>query len=252
MKSPGFVYQDFALAFETSSALGSVALGRGPEILGVRQFTKPRAHAVEFAPTIDSLCRDHGADPKAIGSLFVSAGPGSFTGLRIGITAARTVALAVGANIVALPTLEVIAQNALEAQPRPARVAVVLDAKRGHVYACAFEFRSGGFEPVEDPREADPSEFLALQPRDCVVLGEGVHYHRPAMEASGLRVLPEVLFPPNVKTVYRLGAERAAQGRFTTPRDLTPVYIRPPEAEEVWIARQGAGDLRPRSEKVSG
>src|SRR5262245_35991840 len=118
----GWPANEFVLAFETSGALGSVALGRGQAVLGVRRFTRPRAHAVEFAPAVDALCREHGVITTSIAFVFVSAGPGSFTGLRIGITAARIMAMAVGARVVALPTLEVIAQNALEAQPRPRRI----------------------------------------------------------------------------------------------------------------------------------
>ncbi len=246
-----------ALAIETSSAAGSVAIGRGQEILGAVRFTQPRAHAAEFLPSIADLCRKHSVRPDDIGLVFVSAGPGSFTGLRIGITAARTLALAVGAKIIALPTLEVIAQNALELADPPPRVCVILDAKRARVYTATFALEyltqppplirgdeSGSltlmrYVPVDDPCEADPATCLASQPRDCGVLGEGVMYHQPAVQNSGLRVLPSELFPPRVETVYRLGTQRASNGMFVAARDLIPVYIRPPEAEEVWTARHG-------------
>lgn len=230
---------DGVLAFETSSAQGSVALGRGSTILGVRRFTRQRAHAIEFAPSIESLCREHRMPPEQIGLVIVSAGPGSFTGLRIGITAARTLALALNAKVVAIPTLEVIAQNALLADPRPANVVAVLDAKRGHVYASCFEQRSGRFVAVDEPHEADPAKYLAKMPPALAVLGEGVTYHRETIAATGLRILTEELFAPRVETVFQLGLELAASGAFVTPRDLTPVYIRPPEAEEVWAARHG-------------
>lgn len=95
------------------------------------------------------------------------------------------------------------------------------------------------YTPIDSPREADPAAYLATLPRDCAVLGEGVPYHQAAVTASGLPVLPRDLFPPRVETVYRLGAERAAEGLFVPPRDLIPVYIRPPEAEEVWAAKHG-------------
>lgn len=239
MCGKGFGDRDIALAMETSSAAGSVALGRGRQLLSVRRFSKPRAHAVEFVPSIEALCREQGVPPVELSWVFVSAGPGSFTGLRIGITAARTLSLALGARVVALPTLEVIAQNALDAAPRPPRVAVVLDAKRGHVYAACFELKHDRYVCVEEPREADPARYLADKGSACAVLGEGVPFHRDAVLTSGLRVLPEELFPPKVETVFHLGIERAIVGGFVSARDLTPVYIRPPEAEEVWAARHG-------------
>jgi tRNA A37 threonylcarbamoyladenosine modification protein TsaB len=71
-------------------------------------------------------------------------------------------------------------------------------------------------------------------------LGEGVLYHREAVVASGLAILPESIYPPRAETVYRLGVERAAQGHPVAARDLIPIYIRPPEAEEVWQARHGS------------
>jgi tRNA threonylcarbamoyladenosine biosynthesis protein TsaB len=246
----------FGLAFETSSAVGEVALGRGPDVIDVRQFSGPRRHAVEFVATIDSVCRSNDVRPAMISAVFVSCGPGSFTGLRIGVTAARMMGLANEASIVAVPTLEVIAQNALlvdratrnagepdpQASGPPSRVAVVLDAKRRRVYASAFSRLDDRYVAVSDPVEADPGEFLAEQrvhDRDCAVLGEGVHYHREAVEASGLVILPDSLFRPRAATVYTLGALRASQGEFTNHRSLIPTYIRPPEAEEKWRERHG-------------
>lgn len=225
---------EYGLAFETSSAVGSVALGRGAEVLESRTLSRPKAHAVEFLPTIKALCETHQVPPAHIERVYVSAGPGSFTGLRMGVTAARMIALGVGARVVGVPTLEVIAQNALDADPRPSRVAVVLDAKRSRVYTAVFVRQSDAYMAMNEAIEADPFEFLAAQPHDCAVLGEGLLYHRPAIEKSNRRILPELLFRPRAETVYRLGFDRAERGEFTDPRTLVPTYIRPPEAEEVW------------------
>ncbi|MBI4717027.1 MAG: tRNA (adenosine(37)-N6)-threonylcarbamoyltransferase complex dimerization subunit type 1 TsaB [Planctomycetes bacterium] len=223
---------EFILAFETSSAVGSVALGRGDQVLETRSFSGARKHAAEFLPTIQGLCRTHGVAPPAVREVYLSIGPGSFTGLRLGVSVARMLALATGARIVVVPTLEATAQNALDVPPRPQRVAVILDAKRHHVFAAAFDFGQDLYRPVAAPAEFDPAEFLSRQLRDCVVLGEGVAYHRAAIDESGLAVLPEALWLPRVETVYQLGRRRALGGQFTDRRDLVPLYVRPPEAEE--------------------
>lgn len=228
------------LALETSSALGSVALGRGDDVLEVRELSGPRRHAVEFLPTVAAICDAHAVEPAWIRRIYVSSGPGSFTGLRIGVTAARMIDFANGADIVGVPTLEVIAQNALGAATPPDRAAVVLDAKRGRVYAACFVRDGGRYAPETEAIEADPSRFLAecaAKPGPCAVLGEGVLYHREAVEASGLTILAESLYPPRAEVVYRLGAVRAAEGRFTDRRSLIPTYVRPPEAEEKWEER---------------
>ena len=238
MKREKRVQDEYALAFETSSAVGSVAIGHGAELLESRILTRPKAHAVEFLPTVKALCDAHHVEPTCIDRVFVSVGPGSFTGLRIGVTAARMIALGVDARIVAVPTLDVIAQNAVEADPPPSHVVVVLDAKRSRVYTAAFVLQGGAYLATGEAIEADPFEFLSAQPDDCAVFGEGVLYHRPAIERSNRRILPESLYRPRAETVYRLGFARAERGEFSDQRALVPTYIRPPEAEEVWERKQ--------------
>lgn len=235
LESPSEV---IALAFETSTAIGRVALGRRGEVLAVRTLDRPRAHAVGFLPAIAELCREQGVEPQAVEEVYVSCGPGSFTGLRIGITAARMIAFANGARIVPVPTLDIIAQNAFEASPSPARVAVILDAKRGNVYTASFECRGGVFTAVTPPVEAEPLAYLKSETDTCAVLGEGVLYHRSAVTASGRRVLDDALYPPRAETVLRMGYALAGAGAFVNPRDLVPTYIRPPEAEEKWAAKR--------------
>jgi tRNA threonylcarbamoyladenosine biosynthesis protein TsaB len=236
----------YALAFETSGAVGSIALGRGDELLETCVFGEPRAHAVEFFPAIERLCRKHAVRPQQVANVYVSAGPGSFTGLRVGITASRTISAATAARIVAVPTLQVIAQNAAELSSSCGWLAVILDAKRGHVYASAFRRaaigstkRPGGVQYLQSsaPAEVEPEAFLTSQPADCAVMGEGVLYHRAAVERSRRLILPESIYRPRAEVVYRLGRAAAALGAFVDRRDLVPVYIRPPEAEEKWKER---------------
>jgi len=225
------------LALETSGAWGSVALGLGGEVRATRSLTAPRLYAAEFLPTIRDLCAESSVSPDEIRSVFISSGPGSFTGLRIGVTAARFIAMANDARLVAVPTLEVIAQNALRTESPPDDVAVVLDAKRGHVYAAWFQRAGELMVPRTAAAEVDPLVFLNSLPGSCAVLGEGVGYHRAAIAQSGKPILAETLWPPRAETVHALGFSRAALGQIVNRRDLIPVYIRPPDAEEKLAAR---------------
>lgn len=227
----------FALAFETSTALGSVALGRGNLVLAARTFSTPRAHAVEFLPTVAALCQEHDIKANAIRAVFVSSGPGSFTGLRIGITAARMAAFAQGAMIVPVPTLEVLAQNALELQPPPPLVIAILDAKRRRVYAQTFRHGGDHYEPSDEPGERELERYLAACPNDAAILGDGVAVHRGDIETASFRIHPESFHRPKAETVYRLGRKRLMEGCHVNPRELVPTYIRPPEVEEVWARR---------------
>jgi len=224
----------YSLALETSGAHGGVALGRGPKILRTGAFSGPRRHATELLPLLEALCSSAAVEPRSLGRVYVSAGPGSFTGLRIGITVARMLALAAGAKIVAVPTLEVIAQNAAEALHPPDHLAVILDAKRKRAYAASFRRTDALYAPTSAPAEINPDEFLSSQPPGCAIMGEGIAHHGAAVAASGLRVLPRHLHAPRCEVVYQLGSARAARGLFDDPRTLIPIYIRPPEAEEKW------------------
>ncbi len=245
MMSPGAGLESaFALAFETSGARGSVALGHGSDLIETRPLPSTRRHAVDFLPVVADLCSTHSVNPTEIAIVCVSIGPGSFTGLRIGVTAARMVALANAAIVVPVPTLEVIAQNATEAPEPPDRVAVILDAKRRRVYAATFTRQGNSYSPVGEPAEVEPATFLAAcaaeDPRGGV-LGPGIAEHREAVRCSGLRVLPEWLFEPRAETVYRLGLGRAHEGGIVDRRAVVPAYVRPPEAEEKWAQRHPGG-----------
>jgi len=229
----------YALALETSGQHGSVAIGRQDECLESRRFSAEMQHATELLPTIDALCRAHGAKPGYLAWVCVSGGPGSFTGLRVGVTCARMLAMGLWLAVVRVPTLEVIAQNALQTRVPPQRVVVLLDAKRKRVFAGQFKRRGDRFVSAGPPVEADPREFCAKQPRPCAVMGEGVSVHRQAVRDSGLVVLPEHLSRPRAEVVFQLGVVRAAAGEVDDPRGLVPIYVRRPEAEEVWERRHG-------------
>ena len=243
---PTVAHEPNILAIETSGRIGSVALASGCELKQSARFRADFSHAAELLPTIDELCRPLSWAPTDIDQVYLSIGPGSFTGLRIAVTLARTLALSIKADIVAVATLEVIAQNALIAGESPPHVAVLLDAKRGQVYSAAFERAEGRYAGVVDACIADPIEFLNGLPQPVCVLGEGITYHREAVACVAHTELPDALWPPRVETVLKLGYEKAQRGEFVQPNALAPVYLRRPEAEEVW-ARRHAGQQESES-----
>lgn len=233
------------LAIETSSRQGSIALAAGDELLAYRPFdqTRPRRdHAVDMLPMLDATLAELGWQPRQIEQVYVSAGPGSFTGLRIAFTFARSLAFSVAARIVLVPTVEVLASNA---PADCANVAVVLDAKRGQVYTAAFA-RSASGEPLRQvfaTQVVEPDKMLAAVGRPLFLLGEGIDYHRPALPfGPDLIELPREIWPPRADVVWRIGRAMALAGRFTLPQDAVPIYLRRPEAEEVWERKHGSSD----------
>lgn len=247
LQSPPMTIDDnqhgFALALETSGPAGGVALGQAGRCVEERGFPTLRNHAAELLPTIAALCRDHNATPADLHAVFVSIGPGSFTGLRVAVTVARMFAIESEVKIVAVPTLEVLAQNALRAEPRPRLALPMIDAMRKRVFACGFELREGRYAATDEAIETDPIDRLRKQPEGTAILGGGAVRYADAigeiLRARSLRRLEAALDEPRAGVVLELGYERLDRGIVTRGRDLVPLYIRPPEAEEKWAARNG-------------
>ena len=232
---------EYALALETSSDWGGVALGRGPEVLTVQTFDRPRVAASGFVPAIAAVCKEGGVLPGDVREVYVSCGPGSFTGLRLAVSAARILSWAFEARVVAVPTLEVIAHNALDLTPPPMDVAVMIDAKRLHVYASRFHLHGDEYLSLDAAAEVEPVRYLGHLPPGCALIGDRSEITLQASAAAGMRFLPYSLGVPRAEWVYQLGYRRARRGGFTNRRDLVPAYVRPPEAAERWAARHGMG-----------
>ncbi len=223
-----------ALALETSGRDGSLALVDDGALLDHRLFPHGLKHAAELIPLIDESFRRQGRTPRDLRAVFVSVGPGSFTGLRIGVTVAKTLAFALDIPIVAVPSLRVLAENA----PIDARhLLVVLDAKRGQVFAGGFE-RIDGHWIERGPARLDfLSKMIAAAARPLHLMGEGLAFHRAAIpDDPTVIVTPPDLWRGRAETVARLGLILAAAGQFADPDRLTPIYLRKPEAEEKYEA----------------
>jgi tRNA threonylcarbamoyladenosine biosynthesis protein TsaB len=222
-----------AIAVETSGRIGSVALAQDGRVLDEETFPHGLQHAAHLLPIIDRLCRARQWRPTDVEHLYVSAGPGSFTGLRIGITLCKTIAFATGAKVVAVPSVRVLAENA---PPDSRDLIIVLDAKREQIFTARFHRD----DPGDDWTEAEPAHLdslaamLARAPRPVYLLGEGIPYHRAFIPQSddGIVVTSEDAWRARAASVAKLGWPLAQRGEFADPYRLTPVYIRRPEAEE--------------------
>ena len=227
------------LAIETSGRVGSVAVAVDGEAVAAEHFSHGLRHAAGLVPIIDRLCAAQGWRPGDVEEVYVSAGPGSFTGLRVGVTVAKSLAFATGARVVAVPSVEVLARNAPAGW---ANLVIVLDAKRGQIFTASFENRDGRPVTREPAQLSTLADMLARTPRPVHLLGEGLPFHEGAIPAGDARVIrcPPDTWQGRASVVATRGAELARAGRFTDPARLTPIYIRKPEAEEKYEQRQAA------------
>lgn len=232
----------FNLAIETSGRTGSVAIGRADELLEVADLPPQRRHAVDLMPVIDRLTAKQGAKPADIREIYVSVGPGSFTGLRIGITTAKVIAQVTGAKLAAVPTLDATVRNA---PPEVKRAAVCLNAKRGQCFTGLFERGGEGWRPLIEPSLWTPAELMERAGMPLAVIGDAM----PAFEwPAGVTLLDPSLAVARAEVVWQLGRAQAKAGRFVPAMALVPLYVRLPEAEEVWQKKQ---ENVPQSHRVT-
>ncbi len=220
------------LSIDTSGRKGSLAaaIAAGDQVDVLREIKLPAAPrtAQTLLPTLRELLTGVGWKLGDLGVIAVTEGPGSFTGLRIGVTAAKTLAFATGAKLVAVSTLAALAvgRDALR-RPRWA----VLDAQRDEVFAARF---------VAEPTGGDanpPCHVLAIgQWLSRLALGEVVASPAASKLAphlpSGVEVLANVDDGPNASQVATLGWILYQAGRTVDPLQLVPQYHRRTAAEE--------------------
>ena len=240
------------LAIETSGRLGSVALAQGDKLLAESHFSGPMRHSAEIFPAIVGLLNQFNKKPDQIEHVYISIGPGSFTGLRIAVTIAKTIALANNAKIVAVDTLDCIAVN-ISPQDNSQRLGVILDAKRGQFFIAVYE--QSEQLPVSFPRKRESiddwplyatryplkkvlpdclmtaEDFLArFTDKPIILTGEGLVFYKDNFAHKNIRVLDEKFWNPSAANIHRLGWQLVLQCQFADPLTLTPNYVRGPDA----------------------
>lgn len=222
------------LALETSGFGGSLALLDGTKILGERILDAERRHAQTLVPEIQRLLGDYGKRALDCQLLAVSCGPGSFTGLRVGITCAKTLAYTTGAKIVAVPTFPVIAA----ATPADVdAVQVVMNAQREEFFVGRFVRSDAGDWKESKPLQIERVEdWLGKLQSEDVVSGPGLESVAAEVAKRG-RPLPASYWQPTAKWVGQVGLNLFAAGKTTSCWDLEPYYVRKSAAEEKWDAR---------------
>jgi tRNA threonylcarbamoyladenosine biosynthesis protein TsaB len=240
---------DLIVAVETSSRIGSAAIALGDKMLAETVFSTPLKHSAELFPAICGLLGRCAREPGQIEHVYISGGPGSFTGLRIAAAFAKTMNLANGAKIVSVDTLDVVAANVInlteedvcsaanpELQEMPhQRVAVIVDAKRGQFFIAAYErSTSGAWTKILPDCLMTASGFLeqfARRDKPICLLGDGLVYYRGDFEAEGVSFFDEKRWSPRAGKVHLIGSQKALRGEFADPLTLTPNYLRGPDVK---------------------
>ncbi|MHC4294719.1 MAG: tRNA (adenosine(37)-N6)-threonylcarbamoyltransferase complex dimerization subunit type 1 TsaB [Planctomycetota bacterium] len=230
--------KDVSIAIETSSRTGGLALGMGDELVREVCFDASARHAAKLITRLSKLLDEADIRPADLDSAYVSVGPGSFTGLRIGVTVVRTLSQMLSSlRCVAVPTAAAVAQNA--GSLKWEHLGVVMVAREESFYAAMFRRSGEQIIPVGEGALVAAEDFLARSPRPLTLIGEAVQYCDFAGE--GIEIVDESLHPPRPEGLWRVGRAMAKAGEFTEPDRLLPIYARKPAAERLWVQRGQTG-----------
>ncbi|MHC5156820.1 MAG: tRNA (adenosine(37)-N6)-threonylcarbamoyltransferase complex dimerization subunit type 1 TsaB [Planctomycetota bacterium] len=229
---------ELIIAIETSGRLGSAAIGRGEDLILEIPFSGKMRHGAELFSTIEALLGEAKAPAGDIGQVYITAGPGSFTGLRIAVTAAKMLGFAQKAKIIAADTMDVIAENlsgyTQENKKIPDCICTVLDAKKDFFYAAVFDRVDGQWQKCFGTEIVTSEQLLGWLSENgrhnVGLLGEGLVYYSGKFVSPLTSLLDESCWSATAAGLFRVGRRMAAAGLFVDPLTLTPTYLRPPDA----------------------
>ena len=223
------------LGIDTSTRCGSVGLIDDDEILCEHLLNIPVTHSERLLSSIEYVLKGSGYSVKDLDGWAISLGPGSFTGLRIGVSVVKGLAFAAERPVAAIPTLDILAS---QVSPTPFLICPILDARKGEVYTAFYRHQEGKYPNRLTAYQAVRPEDLAKKITEkTIFIGDGVRTYRDFLHHS----LPSLaLFPPpslhvlHGSMVATLGLELLRKSEYSDLSTLTPIYVRPSEAETKW------------------
>jgi tRNA threonylcarbamoyladenosine biosynthesis protein TsaB len=221
------------LAVDTTTPSGSVALLEDDALLGEANVESAATHSARLLRSVDFLLAAHGRDVREVGAFAVAAGPGSFTGIRIGVGVVKSLAFASGKPVAPVSTLLALAMKLAADGPR--LVCPLLDAKKEEIYAGLFEVRKAGLAELIPQGAYTPDAFFARLPARRVIAFAG-----SGLAAYRAKLLPYVRdkarFPRRspflAAEVGRIGCGMIRGGEGVDAASLVPFYFRRSQAEE--------------------
>ena len=229
------------LSIDSSTPVAGIAVSDGMQLLGEITLNTKNTHSEKLMPLVKHLLDELALSVNDLDAIAVTQGPGSFTGLRIGMATAKGLAQGAGKKLIAVPTLDCLAQNLLH---YPGIICPIMNAQKKQVYTAIYRSGRDKLERLSD-YQAIAVEQLAVQLKelkeDIWFVGDGVAAFADVFQellgdacrfADGHNILPRA------GALAMLAAERASEERFDDLYQAELVYIRKSEAEVQWEARQ--------------
>ncbi len=231
------------LAIETSTPQTTVALGSERGTIASTLLSTGRSRHELVVPAVRHVLDWSGTDVSQVGGIAVGIGPGLFTGLRVGVQAAKSLAQVLRAPIVGLPSLDVLA-SAVRHTNRT--IWSVIDARRKEVFYCRYRPVPGGVARTSEFRVAPPDHLVAelqADPGEALLVGDGALRYRHELGEVGSHVefASASLGYPHADWLVELSIPRFLREEFDRVADVVPLYLRKSDAEIAWDNRARPG-----------
>lgn len=225
------------LAIDTSTMVAAVAVKENNMLIGEYILNSGRTHSEKLMPIIMELMSGIGLTPHDIDLFAVSLGPGSFTGLRIGIVTIKALAYAMKKPVVGIPTLDALAYNIPESDKL---ICPMIDARNMQVYTAVYSWDQGLFSKISDYMAVPINELiekLIEMGRQCIFVGDAVLKHKDLLMTElkdKAFFAPDNLLLQRASSVAELGLLRYLDGQYDDPFKLVPFYLRKSQAERFY------------------
>jgi tRNA threonylcarbamoyladenosine biosynthesis protein TsaB len=228
----------FILGIETATKTGGVAIVSDDGVIAEYTLNIEVTHSERLMSTVDRVLKDTGLALSRIDGYGVSIGPGSFTGLRIGLSTVKGLSFTTGKPLAAVPTLKALAWNVpYSCHP----VCPLLDARKKEVYAALYRHDGRDLLPVWDETVAPLAELAERITGEVVFTGEGARLFTEDIRrlfGGRAHLAPLSAMVPSAASVAEIALMMLKSGHHADPDNLSPLYIRRPEAELAWEKRQ--------------
>ncbi len=219
------------LAVDTSALTATVAVMKNGVLVFENNITNALTHSETLMPMIDYALNSVNLSVKDIDLFAVSCGPGSFTGIRIGVSAIKALAYATDKPVFGISTLEALACNLSVTENIP--VCPIMDARRSQVYNAIYKFQDGRAEIVEAPRALSIEELCETINEKTLFVGDGVNVYKDKIieicKENAVFAPPHLMLQKAASIAYR--ASIASENEYLTPEALEVIYLRKSQAE---------------------
>jgi len=223
------------LGIETATWMGSIALVNDQMgVLAAFNVNSTASHSERLLPAIERIFHETGKNLQDCDGICISIGPGSFTGLRIGLATAKGLAFAANKPLIGVSTLETLANGVPMAR---VPICPVIDARKKEVFTTIYEWRKNELVRLAPEMAIPPQWLIQKISKPTLLIGNGLIPYRDlfkkALQEKAL-FLSDAFNFPRASVLAHLGMKRLIRNETSNPEDLVPVYIRPSEAEINW------------------